>query len=278
MLDTRSLFASESRALRAWGMNALSIAAIVIAGVAFAVGVPAQRAEIRVWTARAGATVLSEVGPEFEQATGHRLVVTSGLPADFARRFDAGEPVDVVLSTTTWIDQWIRDGRLTAASRVDVARSGIGIEVRDGRPPPDISSVAAFQRTLLEATSLAWLKVGSGLHMDGVVARLGIADAIASKVVRPDTDIVSELVAQGDIDIGITVITQILTTPGVVLVGPLPEALQSYVAFAAAVGARSTSPERAAQVLALLASPGARAVMKTQGLEPLATPKAVESR
>ena len=103
--------------------------------------VVATAAEIRVWTARAIATVLAEIGAEFERATGHTLIVSSDLPPAFVRRANAGEPFDVLISGSAPVDEWIRDGRLVAETRTDIARSGIGLEVKAGGRKPDISSV-----------------------------------------------------------------------------------------------------------------------------------------
>ena len=143
------------------------------------------------FTARALATVLAEIGAEFERATGHKLIVISDLPNGFLRRVDGGEHVDLFISVAAPVDDWIRDGRLVATTRTEIARSGIGVQVRAGSPKPDIRTVDAFKRALLDAKSIAYLKVGSGLYMDGLLARLGISDAIKPKVTRPDTDIVS---------------------------------------------------------------------------------------
>jgi molybdate transport system substrate-binding protein len=224
-------------------------------------------AEITVWTTRAIATVLAEIGSEFERATGHRLIVTTDLPPAFERRAKAGEPFDLLITGAGPIDEWIRDGRIVAKTRTEIARSGIGVEVRAGSPKPDISTVDAFRRALLNAKSLAFLKVGSGIHLEGVVTRLGIREAIASKTIRPDADIVSELVARGEVEIGMVVITQILTTPGVDLVGPLPSELQSYVTFVAGVSSESKAPAGASQLIEFLLSPRATAVIKAQGME-----------
>ena len=225
--------------------------------------------EIKVWTARAIATVLSETGREFERETGYRLNVISDLPPAFARRFSAGEPFDVIVSGSATIDEWSKDGRILPETRIDIARSGIGVEVRAGAVKPDISSVEAFKRALLEAKSIAFLRVGSGIHIAGLVDRFGIADAINPKVTRPESDIVSELVAKGEVELGIVVITQILTTPGVDLVGPLPSEVQSYVTFTGAVSARSEVPEAARQLIKFLTGPTASPVMRKQGMEPV---------
>jgi molybdate transport system substrate-binding protein len=183
---------------------------------AFALGSPvaAAAAEIRIWAARAIATVLDEVGGEFERATGHRLIVTSDLPPAFLRRASAGEPFDLLISGSSPVDEWIREGRLLAGTRTAIARSGIGVAVRAGASKPDLGTVDAFTRAVMNATSIAYLRVGSGVYLDALFRRLGIANAIELKAVRPDADIVSELVAKGQVELGIVVITQILTTPG----------------------------------------------------------------
>src|SRR5262245_22350771 len=197
----------------------------------------AEAAEVKVFTARAIATVLNEVGPEFERTTGHKLNVISGLPPQFIKQINAGESVDVVVTGSPVIDGLIKDGKVIADTRTNLVRSGIGVEVRAGAPKPDISSVEAFKRALLSARSIGYLKVGSGIYLAALLDCLGIAEAIASKVTRPDTDIVSELVAKGQIELGMGGITQIMTTPGVELVGPLPPELQSYIICTAGVSA-----------------------------------------
>ena len=225
--------------------------------------------EIKVWTARAIATVLAEIGPEFERTTGYRLSITSDLPPAFARRLSAGEPFDVIVSGSATVDEWSKAGRILPETRIDIARSGIGVEVKAGAAKPDISSVEAFKRALLAAKSIAFLRVGSGIHVADLVERLGVADAIKAKVTRPESDIVSELVAKGEVELGIVVITQILTTPGVELVGPLPSEVQSYVTFAGAVSATSKTPEAARQLITFLTGATARPVMRKQGMEPV---------
>jgi molybdate transport system substrate-binding protein len=229
---------------------------------------PAAAADIRVWTARAIATVLAEIGAEFERATGHRLIVTTELPPAFLRRAEAGESFDLLITGSGPIDEWIRDGRLVAKTRTVIARSGIGVEVKAGSPRPDISTVEAFTRALLSAKSIAYLRVGTGAYLEGLLARLGINKAIEARVIRPDSDIVSELVARGEAELGMVVITQILTTPGVDLVGPLPAEIQSYVTFEAGISSESKVPEAASELVAFLRSSRAAAVITSQGMEP----------
>ena len=141
--------------------------------------------------------------------------------------------------------------------------------MRAGAPRPDISSVEAFKRALLDAKSIAYLKdVGSGIHVARLLERLGIAEAIQSKATRPESDVVSELVAKGEVELGLVVITQILTTPGVELVGPLPAELQSYVVFTAGISASSSEPEAARDLIQFLTGPIATPVIRAQGMEP----------
>jgi molybdate transport system substrate-binding protein len=247
------------------------VAVVIVAAVALHPSASQPTVELRVLTARAIATVLAEVGSEFERTNGYKLTIVSDLPSGIARHLASGKPADVVVSGSSSIDDWIKQGRLLADTRTEIARSAIGVEVRAGARKPDVSSVDAFKRALLDAKSIAYLEVGSGVHIDKVVQQLGIADAIKAKVTRPDTDIVSELVARGDVELGIVVITQIMTTPGVVLAGPLPAELQSHVTFTAGVAANSTSKAVARGLIEFLRSPTATAVMRKQGMEPVAS-------
>ena len=162
--------------------------------VAFAQVAAADAAEVRVFTARAIATVLEKIGPEFERTTGHKLDVVSGFGPAFVRQINAGDPFDVFVSIPATIDAVFKDGKLLADSRTNLVRSGTGVAVRAGAPKPDISSVEAFKQALLNAKSIGYLATAG---VPQLVERLGIAEAIKPKVTIPSTDIVSELVVQG---------------------------------------------------------------------------------
>jgi molybdate transport system substrate-binding protein len=130
---------------------------------AFASTAGARASEITVWTQRSIATVLTEVGPKYEQETGHKLKVTYDLTANFVQRMDAGEAFDILVSgVPRGIDALVRRGKIVADTRTALVRSGIGMEVRAGAPKPDISSVDAFKRALLNAKSIGYLPAGSG--------------------------------------------------------------------------------------------------------------------
>lgn len=247
-------------------------AAVLTAGLWTSLQTPVigQAPALRVFTTRAIRTVLDQVGPEFERSRRCGLDITTDIAAPMVRRVRSGEPFDVLVAAPDQIDALARDGFITPATRVDLARSGIGVAVRTGAPLPDVSSVDAFKRTLLSARSIAYLKEGqSGVYLARLLEDLSIAEAVEPRTVRPDGDVVSELVARGQVEIGMVVVTQIMTTPGVTLVGPLPEDIQNYVVFSAGISARSEAAGAARDLLVFLASPAARAVMRAQGMQPM---------
>jgi molybdate transport system substrate-binding protein len=245
-----------------------SASLLAIGFVAFVALTPigsASSAELKIFTSRAIATILSVIEPEFERTTGHKLNVVTGFSTNFVKQINTGEPFDIIFSPPRTIDGLIKNGKVLAETSTNLVRSGIGVGVRAGAPRPDISSVDAFKRTLLNAKSIAYLPSGG---VPQLVERLGIADAIKSKVTIPNTDIGSELVAKGEIELVVVVITQIVTTPGVELVGPLPPEIQSYTVFAGAVSDKSNSPDAARSLIKFLQGPQAIPIIKSQGMEP----------
>ena len=226
-------------------------------------------ATIKVFTTRAIKTVLDKTGSEFEKTTGYKLDVTTDIAITMVRGIQAGELFDVLVASPEQIDMLINQGRIDAQTRTILARSGIGVAVRAGTAKPEIGSVKAFKSALLKAKSVAYLKEGqSGIYLAGLMERLELTEALKSKVVRPERDIVSELVAKGEVELGLVVITQIQTTPGVELAGPLPPEIQSHVVFATGVSSRSKAPYAAKELIKFLTTPRAAAVMKSQGMQP----------
>jgi molybdate transport system substrate-binding protein len=215
-------------------------------------------------------TVLKEIGPQFERTAGYKLDVVTGIAATLADRIIDGESFDVFIGPPVQMDRVVQSKKIIAETRTAIAHSGIGVGVRAGAPKPDITSVDAFKQTLLKAKSIGYLKQEgtSGAYLHGLFERLGIADATKSKIVRPETDVVSELIAKGEIELGMVVITQIMTTPGVDLVGPLPREVQSYVRWSGGVSANSAAPQAAKELIRFLTGPAALPVLKAQGMEP----------
>lgn len=242
---------------------------VCLAALAIAAASPASSDELKIFGSRVTKMVVDDIGPQFEKATGHRLVMVTDVAAVMKRRIEAGEPFDVAVLVSFQADDLIKKGKLLADTRADLMKAGIGVTVRRGAPLPDISTVDAFKQTLLAAKSIVYLKEGaSSIHLDRVFADMGIAQALAAKTVRPETEAVSEKVADGEIELGMIVIPNILSVPGAQLVGPIPEQIQSYIVFTGAVGANSQHQQAARDLIAFLKSPAAAASIKTKGMNP----------
>ena len=226
---------------------------------------PASSAEIKLLVPRAILLVLREVGPQFERETGNKLNAETGIAPSFVPRIEGGEAFDIIVGQPSLIDGLIKDNKVAADGKVALVKSGSGIAVRAGAPKPDVSTVDAFKRTLLAAKSIGYLKVAG---VPQVIERLGMTDALKAKTTIPDRDVYMEMVAKGELELGIGLTTQILTTDGVELVGPLPEEIQFYIAFAAGVSAQSQVPDAARALLNYLRSPAVITVIKKQGMEP----------
>jgi molybdate transport system substrate-binding protein len=249
-------------------MKALS-AICVAAGLAVIAASPAFGDELRIFGSRVTRMVVDDIGPQFEQATGHRLVVVTDVAAAMKRRIEAGEPFDLAVLVNFQADDLIKKGKLAADAHADIMRAGIGVAVRRGAPIPDVSTVEAFKQTLLAAKSITYLKEGaSSIYLDGLFARMGISAALAPKTVKPETESVSEAVAAGDVELGMIVIPNILSVPGAQLVGPIPEEIQSYIVFTAAVAPNSPNQQAARDLIAFLKSPAAIAAIKAKGMSP----------
>jgi molybdate transport system substrate-binding protein len=230
---------------------------------------PAQSAELKIFGSRVTKMVVDSIGPQFEQATGHKLVVLTDVAASLKRRIEQGEPFDLAVLVNFQTDALIKTSKLLADTRTDLMKAGIGLAVRRGAPVPDITTVEAFKQTLLSAKSITYLKEGaSTIYLDGLFKRLGIADQLRDKTVKPETESVSEKVAAGEVELGMIVIPNILSVPGAQLAGPLPEEIQSYIVFTAAVAANSTNQEAARDLVAFLRSPAAIATIKANGMVP----------
>ena len=239
-------------------------ASIVVVLLAFATS--AHAAELKLFTVRAITTILWEIGGEFERSTGHKLTVITGFSPEFTRRIREGEAFDLVFAPMPAIDALIKDGFVAAHSRTPMVKSDAGVEVRAGAPKPNIATVESFKQTLLNAKSIAYLPMAG---VPQLIERLDLTEALKSKSVIPNADIVSELVAKGEVELGIIVVTQILTTPGVELVGPLPPELRITSSFVGGISSRAEAADAARDLIAFLKSPAAVSVMRTQGMEPL---------
>jgi molybdate transport system substrate-binding protein len=257
------------------------VLAPVVAGllVAVAAAVPDQ---IHVMTSGGFTAAYLEVVPEFERTTGHTVVTAYGAsmgnaPDSIPRRLDRGEPADVVILASTALDELVARGKVVSGSRVDLVRSSIGMVVRAGARKPDITSVEALTRTLLEATSIAYSASASGTYLSTeLFPRLGIADRIGPKSRRIESERVAAVVARGDAEVGFQQISELLGFPGVEYVGPLPAEVQRVTVFSGGVTVGARNPEMARALLAFLASPAAVPAIRKSGLEPVVSISAAQ--
>jgi molybdate transport system substrate-binding protein len=239
---------------------------VLVSSLLLIISTAASAAELKVFASRAVWTVLQEIGPEYERETGDRLTLVTGLSPEFLKRVNAGEPFDVIAAPPPALDGLIKSGKIVASSKVNLVRSAVGVIVRAGASKPDVSSVESFKQTLLKAKSITYLPVPG---VPQLLEQLGLKDALASKTTVPDTEISAELVAKGEIELAILVVTQAFTTPGVELAGPLPQEIQRYSVFGGAISAASQAPAPAHRLLGYLKSPRALEVIKAQGMEAL---------
>jgi molybdate transport system substrate-binding protein len=245
------------------------IAAMPLALALFAAGT-ADASEVKVLASTAIKTALEVLAPQFETASGHKLVITYGASARLQPEIEKGSAFDLAILSTSVTDALVKQGRLVAATRVDIARSGAGVAVRKGTPRPDISTPESFKRALLAAKTLGYSETGaSGQFLTTMFQRLGIAEEMKPKLrlARPNQPSLQAL-ADGEIDIGIPQISEALAFPGVELVGPLPPELQVYTVLPAAVATNANSPDAAKALLKFLAAPAAISVLRAKGLEP----------
>jgi molybdate transport system substrate-binding protein len=209
--------------------------------------------------------------PQFEKDTGHRISFDNATAGMLAKRIESGEPFDVAIITPKVIDTLIEMGKIAPGSRVDVAKVGIGVAVKEGAALPDIRTVEAFKRTLIEAKSVAYIdpKAGgsSGIYLDGLLERLGIADQVRPKARLKQGGYVAELVASGRADVAVHQISEIIPVKGVVLVGPLPAEVQNFTLYAAGLGAAAADRAAAKALIQYIAGPAADPVLKARGME-----------
>lgn len=247
----------------------------LVAALALRAAPPAAADEIRVATSGAFTAAYLELAADFERRTGHRVTTAAtsmgvgetSIPARLAR----GEPLDLVIVAADALDGLIADGHVRAGSRVDLARSAIGMAVRRGTPKPDISTVEALTRTLLAAPSIAYSASVSGTYLSTeLFPRLGIADQLAARSRRIEGERVGAVVARGEAAVGFQQLSELYPIEGIDVVGPLPDAVQRVTVFAAGIGRAAPAATAAAALRDFLASADAVAVIRRSGLDPVA--------
>jgi molybdate transport system substrate-binding protein len=242
-------------------------AAVLLLGVA---APRADAAEVKVLTAGAFKQVLLALAPSFEKA-GNTLVIKNDTVGGVVKMVEGGEPFDVVIVSPGAVDDLIQKGKVAAGSRAVLAQVGVGVVVKAGAPKPDIGTVDAFKRALLDAKSVAYIDPASGGSSGIFVAKLldglGIAEQVKPKAKLIPGGAVADHVADGEAEIGVHQISEILPVKGATLVGPLPAEIQNYTTYAAGVSAAAKDAAGAQALIKLLSGPEADAVLKEKGMQ-----------
>ena len=239
----------------------------------------ASAADLQVMISSGFHGVYSELAPAFERASGHHLVTIRGpsmgdSPEAIPARLARGEAADVVILDGGAADELGKQGLVRSDSKVDLARSLIGMVVRSGAAKPDIGSVETFRSTLLAAKSIAYSDSGSGTYLSTTLfPKLGVAEQIAgkSRKVRgpPSGEPVAAVVARGEAEIGFQQVSELIHVPGITFVGTIPAEVQPAIFFAGALTRTVRQPEAASALIRFLASPEAAPVISKAGLVPL---------
>jgi molybdate transport system substrate-binding protein len=229
----------------------------------------AEAVELKVIAGGSMTASLNALAPEFEKATGHKLVTHFDSTPNIITRVTSGTPFDVVVVPVDVFKDAAAKARFAPGPTIDIARVGYGVIVRAGAPKPDIATPEAFKQTLLNAPSVAFLPASAaGAYVLKTFERLGIADAMKTKTkAQTATGEIAQAVAKGDAEVGVF-LTNVLIAPGVDLVGPFPADLQQELVFTAAVAADTKESDAAKALIDYLKTPAATAVIKAKGMTP----------
>lgn len=234
---------------------------------------PVGAADIKVISAGAVRGLIAAIIADYSRQTGHKFDFNVGTTGQLRTIIAAGEPADLIIASAALMAELEKSGKMLPGSRADLGRVGIGVAAREGASAPDPSTPEAFKRTLLEARSVAYSDPrqggASGVYFVGLLDRFGISEVVAKKAVLANGGRAAvEKVAQGDAEIAVTIVSEIVAVKGVRLVAPLPQALQLYAVYAAAIPASSTDPAAARAFIAALTGPAMAERWKAAGFEP----------
>ena len=247
--------------MKTWSMAVVAVVILLAGG-------PVQAAEITVLAGMGVVSGVRDLAPAFEQMTGHKVIVRFEQTADLNQMINSGAPADIAALQPLQVDAFIKDGKMVAGTKTNFAQAGVGVAVKRGARRPDISTVTAFKAAMLNAKSIGYSQGGSGIISAKVMEKLGIADQLKAKTKLIDGIPVAEVVAKGEVEIGLQQINVIIPVAGADYIGPLPKELQETVKFAAAVLAVSKQPEVARAFLRFIASAEAAPLLRKSAMEP----------
>jgi len=244
---------------------------VVVLAACLGVSVTAANAqEVKVLTAGAMKQVILAVGDEFQQDSKATLRIDNDTVGGLVKRIQDGAPFDVAVLTPAAIGELSKAGKIGQGS--ELARVGIGVMVKAGAPRPDIGTLDAFKKALLDARSIAYIDPASGgssgIYLARLFERLGIADALKPKTKLKQGGLVADLIVSGEAELGIHQMSEMVSVPGITVVGPLPAEIQNYTTYAAGVGTTAQSPAAAAALIAWLRRPAMAPVLQARGMVP----------
>jgi molybdate transport system substrate-binding protein len=251
-------------------MNTRAALAAGLLALAFVLPQAVDAAEIKMLVSNALKTSMEELAPKFEAASEHKLDITYGAGTELKADIDKGAKFDVAIIAPGQIDALIAQGKLSAPDRRDIAKAGFGLAARKGAPKQDISTVEGFKRALQNAKSIAYVEAGAGSpYFKGLLEKFGIAEETKPKLrPQPTSNPTAKAVANGDAEIGVTAISEILPYAGAQVVGPLPEEIQFYSVSTAGIASDTKVPDAARAIIRFLKTPAAAAVLTAKGLTP----------
>jgi molybdate transport system substrate-binding protein len=230
---------------------------------------PAQSPELRVMISDGLKTVVEDLTPQIERSTSRKLSLQFNSSKNLRDKIQAGEPFDAAILTSDVLDDLIKQGKISAGTRAEISRTGLGVGVRARAPKPDIATPEALKQTLLHAKSISFNPTGaSAVHTYDMFARLGITEAVKPKLIldaeagRPQMN-----VAAGKVELVISLIPEIKFFPGVDFVGPIPPEFQSYVNFAIGIATNARDPEASRKLIQFITGPDTTPVLKAKGME-----------
>src|SRR3979411_1897245 len=229
----------------------------------------ADAAELKVLSTQATEEAYRELVPQFEKDTGHKVTTVFTGTLDANKRLAAGETYDLLIMSGPSIDEHIKAGKVVPGSRVDLAKSGVGVGVKAGAPKPDISATEALKKTLLAAKSIGYSTGPSGVYVIGLFQRMGIADEVKGKLKQTPTGVfVGSIIASGEAEIGFQQVSELSHFAGVDYVGPLPADTQQFTTFSSGFVAGTKESDAAKALVKFIAAPAAAAAFKKRGMEP----------
>ena len=243
--------------------------AVIAATSALLLSIMANAADIKVLSTQATEEAYRELVPQFEKASGHKVATVFTGTLGAMKRLADGETYDLIIMSGPSIDELMQSGKIVSGSRVDFARSGVGVAVRKGAAKPDISSTEALKKTLLAAKAIGYSTGPSGNYVVSLFQKMGVADQVKPKLKQTPTGVfVGSLIASGEVEIGFQQVSELVHFAGIYYVGPLPADVQFITTFASGIQSGAKQADAAKALVKFITAPSAAEVIRKHGLTP----------